>query len=455
MRFDLEALRHSLEGLPRADRYRVAYSGGGDSHALLHAFAQLRPALGSVRMDAIHVHHGLSPNADAWASHSVRIAAELGVSCTVVHVDVLAVAGASREASARRVRYQALAHRLRPGDALLTAHQLNDQAETLLLQLLRGCGVRGLAGMPAVTALGAGWLMRPLLPFTRGELREYLHRKGQDWFEDESNEDLTLARNFVRREVLPLLERRWPAAARCLARSAGHCGQATALLEEVARGDLLGAGEEPDGALSVQSLRQLPPTRQRNVLRSWLVQQGLPLPSSTVLGRIVSECLVARRDASPLVAWRGVEVRRYRGRLYAGLPLPPFSARSLRWDGHSPLELPLPVGRLTVSQGCGVGLCVPCLDRGSVEVGFRAGSEYCRPAGRGHRRPLKKLLQELAIPPWLRPFLPLVRIDGELAAIADLVMCEPFVVKHDRPGRMIRWHRDRRLFRGVPSVCEG
>lgn len=443
--FGPETLGRSLRRLPRVRRYSVAYSGGADSQALLHALVALRASFPDVSVDAVHVHHGWSKHADGWARGCRAAAESLGVSCEVVHVDTRARRGMGPEAAAREARYAALACRVNEGEAVLTAHHQDDQAETVLLQLLRGSGVRGLAAMPAVSPLGAGRLLRPLLQCSRLELVDYLQRSGQSWIDDDSNRDLTLARNYLRLELFPLFENRWPAVSRRLARAAGHFAEAQSLLDELASDDLAQVRDSCWG-LQLVVLRTLSVARQRNALRTWLRDAGLPLPSSAVLERVLVDLMPARADSVPLVRWAGAEVRRYRDVLYAGPPLPGVPDAPVPWDGCSCLQLPPGLGWLRVSEGLGVGLDRQCMDTGRVEVDFRRGGERCRPSGTGGTRSLKKILQDLNVPPWLRPYIPLLRIDGKLAAVGDFLVCEPFQAAPGMTGRELRWERGGQLY---------
>lgn len=431
-------LRRTLAVLPPAARYYVAFSGGLDSQVLLHALAQLRDEL-AAPVAAIHIHHGLSPNADRWAAQCRAACAALGVPLEVREVQARPVDGEGREAAARAARYAAFADILEADDVLLTAHHQDDQAETLLLMLLRGAGVAGLAGMPACRGLGRGRLARPLLPLSRQALRDYAVHHGLTWVEDESNFDTSLQRNFLRHEVLPRLRDGWPAADRALARSAAHLGEAAELLAELAAGDvaaLAGAGTD---TLSVAGLLTLSPARRRNALRYWIVQCGLPLPSTVQLQRIEREALAARADAEPQVAWPGAEVRRYRDRLYALAPLAPPPEQTLSWDLQRPLSLPAGLGTLLAEPGRGAGLARVRCAGARITVGFRRGGERCAPAGRGEHHALKKLLQEAGVPPWQRARIPLLFVDDQLAQVVGHWACRPFAAAEHEEAIFIRW----------------
>jgi len=412
----------------------VAFSGGLDSTCLLSAAAVAAAHLPGP-LCAVHLDHGLHPHSRSWAQHCRVVCESLGVSLTVRRLAIARAPGESLEAAAREARYAALAALLRPGELMLTAQHREDQAETLLLALLRGSGPEGLAAMPPVSDLGAGRLVRPLLGVSRAALEGYARNLGLSWIEDPSNDSLAFDRNFLRHRVLPLVRTRWPEASATLARSAGHCAEAAGLIERQAAQMLATSGGTRPGTLSIPALARLDPPLARAVLRLWLRRRGMPLPDTAHLGRILSEVLPARRDASPLVAWAGCEIRRYRRDLFATTPLPPRPGeQSLEWR-EDVLALPPPLGILTRSPRVSLAWdrCV-----GHHVVRFGIEGQWCRPRPGGHRRPLKKLFQEAAIPPWLRPYVPLVFAGDDLVAVAGVCPCmadsEPEL---NDPG--IRW----------------
>ncbi len=435
--FNAERLYRALGALPAAPVYWVAYSGGADSHVLLHALAALRPRLGAA-VRAVHVDHGLHPDARAWSEHCAAVCAALDVMLRVLRVDAHAARGESPEAAARQARYAALASVVGPGEILFTAHHRDDQAETVLLQLLRGAGPAGLCGMASQRCLGAGLLTRPLLGFSRAALRRYAAMHGLSWVEDSANLDSSVDRNFLRHEVLPVLRRRWPGLAKTLPRAAAVQAQALEVLEACARRDLE-VLQGPDlWTLRLDRLRALDAARQHNALRAWLRRLGLPVPSAAQLECCRREVAAARNDREPCVRWPGAEVRRYRDLLHAMSPLPPAPGGvSLPWDPAVPLALPNGLGVLRAAPAARGGLRLA--GARAVQVRFRRGGERCRPAARARTRDLKKLLQEHGVPPWLRPLVPLVYVDTELAAVADLWVCASFQAAEGEAAVRIRW----------------
>jgi len=430
----LAVLRH----LPTPRRYLIAFSGGLDSTVLLHALAHLAPEVG-VPVAAVHIHHGLQAPADQWLDHCLMQCAALSVPCEAFRVSVARDSGEGLEASARRARYQAIAGVMQEGDMLLTAHHQNDQAETLLLQLLRGSGVAGLAAMAPVKPFAQGWHARPLLDVSRSQLKAYAEAAHLSWIDDPSNFDISLERNHLRQRVMPLLFERNKAVAATLSRSARHFAEAAELLDELAEIDLPKTHGSREGTLSVRVLRRLAPARQRNLLRYWIRTAGFRLPDTRHLQRICDEVLPAAPDRTPLVQWSGAEVRRYRDDLFLMVPLPPAPAGAIPWDLSAPLLLPNGAGALTARPAEGAGLSAERLTKGCVEVRFRSGGEQCRPRGRWETHSLKKLLQDQGIPPWERETLPLLFVDGQLAQVGNLWCCEPYAAQPGETGIVIEW----------------
>jgi tRNA(Ile)-lysidine synthase len=430
-----------LAALPftaQIERYRLAYSGGLDSHVLLHALASQRDRLHGAELVAVHVDHGLSPNAKQWAEHCAQQCAALGIELLQLSVDAGAEPGESPEAAARHARYRAFAELMHEGDCLLTAHHQDDQAETLLLQLLRGAGPRGLAAMPLWADFAAGWHVRPLLTVSRDALQAYAQQHDLHWVDDESNFDTGFDRNFLRHEILPALKQRFPAAAATLSRSAQHCAEAAQLLAEAAAVDATGAAL-PSGALSVSALQKLGEMRARNLLHHWIHAAGLPMPSAAHLKRVWEDAIGAAQDSNPLVCWPGAEVRRYRDALFLSAPLVTHDAgQHYDWDLAGPLDIS-GLGTLRSEVRTGWGLSVKALEDKKLRVRFRQGGETIRPAGRAGHHALKTLLQEAGVPPWQRERLPLLYVDDELVAVADLWVAEEYAAQGEEPGVRLYW----------------
>jgi len=433
-----------LSAWPGFRRFIVGYSGGMDSHVLLNLLATQRELWPERTVEAIYVDHGLQAVSAAWGEHCAGVCRLLNVPFRVLKIDARPAPGESPEAAARCARYAALAAELSTDAALLTAHHRDDQAETLLLQLLRGAGPHGLAAMPAMSRLGQGWLLRPLLEVDRDELLAYARAHDLQWIEDASNQDTGFDRNYLRHQVLPLLRERWPAVNRTLARSARLCAETAAWLDEEAAADLASAATDRSDCLAIPALQALSELRQRHLLRYWLRQLNLPIPDARQLQHILHDALTAAADRNPCIHWPGAEIRRYRDRLYAMPSLRPHDARQRflwRVDAEvwPPLELPS-VGRLALCKAMGEGLRSEAFAGGSLIVGFRQGGERFQPAGRRHSQELKKLLQQAGIPPWERERLPLVyrprerRRNCELLAVVGLGIAADFAAEPGEPG---------------------
>ncbi len=423
-----------LESLAAStDRYVIALSGGLDSTVLAHLLATTRSQHGKSLL-AVHVDHQLHPESASWAAHCEAFAAKIAIdfASEVVCVDI--DAGQGTEAAARDARYAALRKHVADGDWLLSAHHQDDQAETLLLNLLRGSGPAGVAAMQSIRKLGNSWLVRPLLGITRDELAAYAAGVDLDWIADPSNDDHGFDRNFLRKEVMPLLQSRWPGSVATLARSAELARDSANLLTELADLDHASIGGT-GSRLPVDGLLKLSASRQRNLLRRVAQLAGLPTPAAAHLQQIVDELLPAREDAEPLVSWPGAEARRYRNTLYL---LPSFAA-AIFDCGQS-----LDTAAVTVGPGLGEILLVEDggrgLSRDAVARGLtlhrRKGGEEIKPAGQTHTRKLKKLLQEEGIVPWRRDMLPLVYCGEDLVAVADLWIAADVVAEN---GLAIRW----------------
>lgn len=396
-----------------ARTWYVAFSGGLDSTVLLHLLAEHARNHASPALRAIHIHHGLQPAADAWPAHCQSTCDRLGIVLQVIHVQVSP--GASLEQAARAARYAAFSQRLGPGDVLFTGQHRDDQAETLLFRLLRGAGLRGLAAMPEQRRLGQGNLARPLLGWSRQQLRDYAEARQLAWIEDPSNADSRFARNYLRAEVFPHLQQRWPQASQNLARAAEHLGEALGLLDELAQGDLALAEEGAPLAwpgldsLDLAALVALSPARQRNALQYWLSRRTR-LPDTRHWAGW-ADLRDAAADAQPVWRLGDGQLLRSHGRIWwlSGDWLRQPGA-GLAWrDPGKPLRLP----------GNGSVRLVGAVPAGSLRIAYRQGGEVLDIPGRG-RRELKRLLNELQVPHFLRPRLPLLYHGERLLALANL-----------------------------------
>jgi tRNA(Ile)-lysidine synthase len=417
-------------------RYVIAFSGGLDSTVLAHALANLKhhhEHFADVPVLAIHVDHGLQTEAAGWSDQCRKMAAAFEIEFRSLAVNVQLESGKGPEASARDARYSALHAELRSGDWLLSAHHREDQAETLLLNLIRGSGPAGVAGIGNLRRFGPGWLVRPMLNVGRADIQQYASDENLNWVEDPSNTDRRFDRNFLRHEVLPRLKSRWPDIAARLQRSAGHAGEASQLLVELAEIDIEALGS-CTARLPIDALSELSPARQRNLIRYAIRDLGLSTPTALQLDRIMNEVIPARVDAQPLVTWPGASVRRYRNGLYLLPENLADAVESCELSGDE-LELGAGLGVLRFESGADVGLSKALLD-GGISIKPRMGGERFSPYGQSHTRELKKLLQEEGVVPWMRDRLPLIYSGDRLLAVGDLWLASDAVTK---PGIAIRW----------------
>ena len=444
MNCNAEAFLHQLAELERlaasSDRFVIALSGGLDSTVLTHLLATTRSQHGKSLL-AVHVDHRLHPDSASWAAQCQALAAEFEIdfACEVVSVDV--DAGQGTEAAARDARYTALRKHLADGDWLLSAHHQDDQAETLLLNLLRGSGPAGVAAMQSVRKIGDSWLVRPLLGVSRDELADYASSENLSWITDPSNDDCSFDRNFLRNEVMPVLASRWPHAGSSLARSAELARDSANLLMELADLDYTSIGGE-DNRLPVSALSTLSTSRQKNLLRRVAQLVRLPSPAAAHLQLIVEQLLPAREDAEPLVSWPGAEARRYRDTLYL---LPASVAADFECGqtlDTAAVAIGPGLGELSLVEDGGRGLSRDAVARG-LTLHRRKGGEEIKPVGQTHTRKLKKLLQEEGIVPWQRDLLPLVYCGEDLVAVADLWIAADIVAEN---GLAIRWESRPELY---------
>lgn len=433
MAFTPEYLRRRLDELagdgPAPSRLLVAFSGGIDSAVLLHALTRTTV---NAAITAVHVDHDLHPDSGNWVARCEAFARSRQLDF-IAHRVRIEDTGSGIEAAARDARYRYFESLLKDGDWLLSAHHEDDQAETLLLNLLRGSGVLGLAGIAGRRPCGNGFLVRPMLDVARSDIDDYARCEGIDWIEDPSNRDQRFDRNFLRNEVLPRLRERWPALSGRLRRSAELAGEANDLLGDLAALDLEQAGQPH--RLRLRVLRSLAPSRQRNLLRYALRELELPAPPSGRLQQIVDEVLTARPDAQPLVNWPGVEVRRYRDHVFLLQKSTVADPVKATLSPAAGVELEAGFGRLRLERSGESGID-PHIAEAGLEVCYRTGGERIRLNDDARRQKLKTLLQDAAVVPWLRARIPLLKAGGNLVAVADLWTDAAYVAEN---GYVVHW----------------
>ena len=433
----------SLTTLSDGIKYVIAYSGGVDSLVLLHCFKQT-----GLDVRAVHIHHGLQDDADDWVTHCQSTCKQLDVLLDVFYVDAKQKPGTSPEESARNARYQALQNNLKTGEYLVTAQHLNDQAETLLLQLFRTASSAGLSAMPALRQFGKNVHIRPLLPFSRREIEDYAKENDLCWIEDPSNQDIAYDRNYLRKKIVPLLEARWPELTKQLSTVASLQSNNLQVLEDMAAIDLANAlttQKEPFryyvheivSIVSLARLKQLSPPRLLNLLRYWIIVSLEKQPTRNLLEEIEKSLINAQQDAKAEIVFSGYAFRRFQDNLYLlkindGLKV----QDDLDWNPSTPLTLPdLNIQLKSITSVSG-GLTKNLLDE-SLKIRFRKGGEKFHPSGRRHSQSLKKLLQEANIPPWERDVIPLVYFGDELIAVAGLWVSKSFSVGEGESGWVV------------------
>jgi tRNA(Ile)-lysidine synthase len=435
----IEALRRSRTERIGGARVLVAFSGGRDSTVLLHAL--LQTGVGVVV--ALHVHHGLQAAADDWAAHCESVCAAWNVPLRILRVQVQAK-GKGLESAARAARYDALRSQMEAGDVLATAHHQGDQAETVLLRLLRGSGLTGLAAMAPQTDFGPGLLWRPLLQTPREALLAYAERHRLRWVEDPHNHDPRFARSFLRTQILPRLEPHWPGCEATLARAAALIGEGADLLRELAAQDIAALAGPAPASLPASALRSLSPARRRNLVRIWVESIGLPVPGHDTLVHLDTDVLSASPDAAPVLSWAGGEFRRHRDRLFAMPVLAPVPADfRATWDGAVPLALPDGCGVLEPASSHGIPARAP-----RWVVRLARPSDGFRASHAGRTRTLKNLFQERGVPTWVRERTPVLSAGEQPVWVGGFGWAahEGHAAPGDRPT--IRW---RHALAGAPD----
>lgn len=412
----------------------LALSGGLDSCVLLHLLAEAKRTF-PFELHAMHVHHGLSANADAWAAFCKEQCELLNVPLQVEHVKIDKAGKLGVEAAARLLRYEALfGYHINeaPVDFVVTAHHQDDQAETLLLQLFRGAGVKGLSSMAPIDKTRR--LLRPLLDVSRQALNDYAGVHEIAWCHDESNDDTQYERNFVRHEVMPVLEARFQSVKSVLARTASHLAEANTLLDTLASLDaetlLL------NNSLCLQGLAKLEIPRAKNLLRWWIAQNKLAMPTTEHLSEMVQQLLNAKPDADLSVKLQHLSLRRYQQRAYLTVDQvsEPFD---LVWNGEPQITLPNG-GQLLFNQVSGAGLALK-FGMTKLRITNRDGGERFKPNPLRPTRTLKHLLQEANIPPWQRDRLPLIYWQDTLAYVPAIGVAHELKAGEGELGLEIVW----------------
>ena len=436
-RFGPGTIVRFVDRFPAERCFVVAFSGGADSLALLHAFARARERHPGLQLRAVHVDHHLHPESTEWAHRCAETCRRLSVPLTVLDADLDATDTGPDEGAARTARYQAFERNLATHDVLCTAHSRDDHVETVLLNLLRGAGPRGLAGVPERRRLGEGALARPVRGVSRAELRTYARATGVTPVHDPANEDLRFSRVVLRREVIPLLQTRWPGMQAAVARAAELGRESAELLDALAALDLAPAGGIRGETLEVGAIAALEPARRRNAIGSWLRTRGIAPPGARRIGQIARDVVEARPDAMPCVRLGEAEVRRFRGHLRLVPRTHPVAAQVV-CRCRIPDTVALDHGELAWEPCTGGGIDDTVRDSDLVVRCRGDGPGSPRPSG-GRGRSLKKRFQSLGIPPWERGRIPLVYAGGVLAAVGSVWVDPRLAAPPGAPGWRVVW----------------
>jgi len=436
----IKRFQASLESLNipyQKPKYVVAYSGGVDSHVLLHCCALL-----NVSVRAVHIHHGLQSSADDWVGHCQQTCNTLNIPLEILHVDASKKKGESPEETARKVRYKALQNNLISDEVLLTGQHLNDQAETLLLQLFRSGSSAGLSAMPSVKSIGKHFHLRPMLFFSRAEIENYAVEHSLNWIEDPSNQDVNFDRNFIRKNIIPSLETRWPEVTLQLSTVASLQASNLVVLNDMAAIDLANATLVQStkthifkvvSVLSIDKLKALSSYRLLNLLRYWLTATLQVSPTKKLLEEIERALIHAQHDACPNLVFSVYSFKKFQDRLYALDENKISNADDIKWNPRQPLPLINMGVTLKAVTPVSNGLNPTLLDE-TLHIRFRKGGEKFHPAGRGHSQSLKKLLQEANVPPWERDVMPLVYFKDILLAVGSLWLATDYTVGEGEQG---------------------
>ncbi|RKZ49597.1 MAG: tRNA lysidine(34) synthetase TilS [Gammaproteobacteria bacterium] len=430
-------IKDILSEYPDAETCWIAYSGGLDSLVLLHVLASIQDKI-KQKLLAVHINHGLSSDADLWVKHCQDKCADYAIELQTFSIDLSHKSDKGTEAFAREKRYEVLGNLMSSHDLLLTAHHMDDQVETILLQLMRGSGPDGLVGMPQARAFSKGILLRPLLDYSREEIHDYVLAESLSWIEDESNKSNKYDRNFLRNRIIPELLTRWPGALKTVQRAAKHQAEARCLINEISRSDLEVVCESDYRKLDISGFNNLSAIRKKNVLRAWIKQNQLETPNASIIEKIITEVIHANIDRNPCVKWKGGEIRRYREYLYIMESLPAHDVEmSNPWNLEETLELTS--GYLKAISGKGNGIKKAMLSSDTVEIRYRQGGEQMKLSGRRETHDLKKLFQEHGVPPWTRGRMPLIYYENKLIAVADLWLESKYAASESEAAWQINW----------------
>lgn len=419
----LNHLRQQLEQhLPAQKAFLIGLSGGVDSVALLSLFAELRNIY-PLHLRAVHIHHGLSPNADQWANFCEQLCQKKQIPLIIKKVQITGNQGL--EANARNARYHAISQLIQPTEIFTTAHHLDDQAETFFLALKRGSGVKGLSAMQAVSLRQHFTIFRPLLNISKADLLTYAQQAGLHWVEDESNSDEAFDRNFLRQQILPTLNQRWHGFSQMVKRTSQHCAEQQQLLNELLETELNQRIDLKHKRLDISHFSHFSPLKQRELIRLWLEKCYLPMPSQTQLAELLAQMIGSDNDKNPQFILGEQVIRRYQQQLFITPnfePIAPFQSPLII---GKPLQLPNNLGCISRTENALI--CefsarsyhlrlANALQKADLNIQLQPTSKV-KCYGKTQREEMKKIWQKNSVPIWERPRTPLLFVQDELVAV--------------------------------------
>lgn len=442
--FSPQTLLQSLSGLPACQRLLVGFSGGADSTALLLALNQLAGQI-QTSLEAVHFNHGLQTRADDWQQHCQRFCQQHKIPLQVQQLCVQHNDGSSPEAAAREARYQVIAQLLEKDDIYLTAHQADDQAETLFLNLLRGSGSQGLAGIPPLRVFAKGWLARPLLNFRREELEQYLNAEQVGWITDTSNQDQSMDRNYLRAKVFPDLEQRWPGLVGRLNQTSHHLrDQNVALRLLLAQVPAYLSADSI--TLPLDDFTKALPVLQAEIIRNWVHEHQAAPPPRARLQEFLQQLQDLRADSRAELRWGRWVIKHYAGQLWIHeLPLP-APCQPAAWETSARLNLGGPHGNLLINGAA----IVPFRQ---LRVTHRSELSKDPDISKSDKKKIKENMRLSGIPDWLRDMVPLLVSEDKLYAIGDWWLARDFQRLLLDAKLDYQWQPEHLLLLKVQSLC--
>lgn len=421
-----EIFHRSLDVLPLPPkRLVIAFSGGVDSRVLLELAHEYRVKFPEIEFLAVHVHHGLSENADEWEAHCQDCCDQKNIPLVVEKVSLDVESGGSIEKLARDARYGAFKNHLQSQDVLLLGQHSDDQLETFLLALKRGSGPKGLSSMASSMPFGEAIALRPLLEVSRSDIETFAQSLSLSWIEDESNQDQRFDRNFLRHEVTPVLTNRWPSFRASVQRTAQLCAEQETLLDELLECHLEQA-IQADLSLSIAAISAHSPLLRLRLIRMWFAALGSLMPSQKQLHAVWSEVACAQQDANPELVLANGSIRRFEQRLYWISQVQDISSWQSAIRLNEAIDLPDDLGTLCLTtNGLSPSIALP---KGTTQLNviFDPEGLKAHPVGRGHSRKLKKLFQEYQVPSWLRRRTPILMYEDKVVCVVGLFVDRAF-----------------------------